>query len=321
VVGVVLGATASCTSTPDVPSPPTVGTIADGRHSLYVDPDSGAAEWVREHAGDPRVAEINKYIAGVPVAKWFDQWNGKVRAAVDEYVSTAATAGKVPVIVGYNIVNRDCGQFSSGGADSPDDYREWAKDFADGIGDRAAIVVLEPDSLLHLQSPSCLESKAQKTRLSLLSDAVSALADRAPRVWVYLDGGDGHVSDPEQLASLLVAAGIAKARGFAVNVSNYNTTAVAQDFASRLQRLLATKYHVTAGFVIDTSRNGNGSNNEWCNPAGRKIGDPPVLGSAAPADARLWVKTPGESDGECGIAKKSQSGEFLPELALKMIKG
>ncbi len=35
----------------------------------------------------------------------------------------------------------------------------------------------------------------------------------------------------------------------------------------------------------------------------------------------LWLKTPGESDGNCGVRAGSSAGQFLPEVAYKMIHG
>ena len=64
----------------------------------------------------------------------------------------------------------------------------------------------------------------------------------------------------------------------------------------------------TAHYVIDTSRNGRGpwrppaypDPQDWCNPPDRGVGLPPTLDTGEPlVDAYLWVKIPGESDGEC----------------------
>ena len=69
----------------------------------------------------------------------------------------------------------------------------------------------------------------------------------------------------------------------------------------------------TTHFVVDTSRNALGpwrgtsahpashSNTEaWCNPPGRGAGQRPTANTGkALVDAYLWVKLPGESDGEC----------------------
>ncbi|MDQ0939930.1 glycoside hydrolase family 6 protein [Streptomyces sp. V1I1] len=63
-------------------------------------------------------------------------------------------------------------------------------------------------------------------------------------------------------------------------------------------------------FVTDSSRNGRGpwtppagkytDPQDWCNPPGRGLGARPTLSTGDPLhDARLWIKTPGESDGLC----------------------
>ena len=70
--------------------------------------------------------------------------------------------------------------------------------------------------------------------------------------------------------------------------------------------------------VIDTSRNGNGSNGEWRNPRGRALGEQPrFVDDATALDALLWVKLPGESDGACngGPAAGTWWQEFALELA------
>jgi endoglucanase len=81
----------------------------------------------------------------------------------------------------------------------------------------------------------------------------------------------------------------------------------------------------TTHFVIDTSRNGDGPNNmqayasapydqpasvigtlasgNWCNPPNSGLGLRPTASTGVPLlDAYLWVKTPGQSDGQCDAA-------------------
>ncbi|MEV4383202.1 glycoside hydrolase family 6 protein [Streptosporangium sp. NPDC049644] len=78
---------------------------------------------------------------------------------------------------------------------------------------------------------------------------------------------------------------------------------------------------MTAKWVIDTSRNGNGSNGEWCNPAGRKIGMTAQVGGGGGTEMLLWVKIPGDSDGNCGIAPNTYAGQFDPAIAIRLING
>jgi endoglucanase len=97
----------------------------------------------------------------------------------------------------------------------------------------------------------------------------------------------------------------------------------------------------TAHYVIDTSRNGEGpwaapaypDPQDWCNPPGRELGLAPTLDTGeALVDAYLWVKIPGESDGECtrGLGPAGETvdpewglidppaGRWFPEMALDL---
>jgi endoglucanase len=75
--------------------------------------------------------------------------------------------------------------------------------------------------------------------------------------------------------------------------------------------------------VIDTSRNGAGpppadTPDAWCNPAGRRIGDLPTTSVDLPrVDALLWVKQPGDSDGECHGGPAA--GEWWPQAAAELV--
>jgi endoglucanase len=68
----------------------------------------------------------------------------------------------------------------------------------------------------------------------------------------------------------------------------------------------------TKTFLIDTSRNGQGpwtptgveatwpDPQTWCNPPERGLGERPTTRTGTPlADAYVWIKVPGESDGQC----------------------
>ena len=58
----------------------------------------------------------------------------------------------------------------------------------------------------------------------------------------------------------------------------------------------------------------------WCNPAGKQLGSAPqVLDDHG--DMGLWIKAPGESDGDCGLGAGTQAGDFSPSLANELIAG
>lgn len=294
-------------------SEPSYDPFATTQGALHIDPRSEAARWVASNPDDPRADDVHSAIATRPVADWFGGPVGKVRRAVDEYVSSAARQHTLPVLVAYNIPSRACGTYDTdGGAADGAEYRAWIREFAAGIGTRPAVVVLEPDSLLLLDG--CLDAAGQQERLALLRDAGGVLSVQAPGALVYMDGSDGRFTSPETMASRLRDAGVAQTRGFAVNVSNYNRTGDAAAYAGDLARLLGPDSG-PARAVIDVGRNGNGPGNGWCNPAGRALGEPPRVGGPEGVDALLWIKPPGETDGDCGIGSGYGDSGFRPELA------
>ncbi|MFF7588026.1 glycoside hydrolase family 6 protein [Kitasatospora purpeofusca] len=286
-------------------------------NGFYADPGSSAQQWVNANRGDGRAPAIQASIANVPMARWFGNWSGAIGTATGAYTGAAATSGKLPVLVAYNIPDRDiCAGHSGGGAGSAAEYRAWISDFAGGIGNRPAVVVLEPDSLGH---ESCMTPAQVAERNALLSDAIARFNAKAPNTWVYLDAGNPAWLSADTMARLLATAGVGGAHGFSLNVSNYTTTAENVAYGNAVNAALRSTKGFTKPFVVDTSRNGNGSNGAWCNPAGRRIGTTTQWGGGA--EMLLWIKVPGESDGNCGVGAGSTAGQFLPEVAYKMIYG
>ena len=71
--------------------------------------------------------------------------------------------------------------------------------------------------------------------------------------------------------------------------------------------------------MIDTSRAGGSvAAGQWCNPSGAKIGaDPTAATGHAGADAFLWIKDVGESDGTCNGGPSA--GQFWLSYALSLV--
>ncbi|HJQ18794.1 MAG TPA: glycoside hydrolase family 6 protein [Gemmatimonadaceae bacterium] len=254
----------------------------------------------------PAEAELMSQIAAQPMAKWMGGWSGDIRGAVASVVNQASKQGSTPVLVAYNIPNRDCGSYSAGGSASGDAYRQWIRGFASGLSGRRAIVVLEPDAI---PGAACLPAAGQQERYSLLADAVKVL--KGAGAVVYLDAGNSKWLAPSAVAQRLQQAGIAMADGFSLNVSNYQSTSSNVAYGNALSKLVDGKH-----YIIDTSRNGiGGSGAQWCNVPGQALGARPTTNTGYPlVDAFLWIKTPGESDGTCNGGPKA--GQWWPEYAL-----
>ncbi|AXB47331.1 glycoside hydrolase family 6 protein [Amycolatopsis albispora] len=291
------------------------GNPLEKTNGFYVDPDSNPNRWVRDHASDPRATKIKQAIADRPGARWFGDWSGNIRTATDQYTYAADVVDKLPVLVAYNIFGRDCGSHSGGGAKTEAEYRTWISEFAKGIGGKPSVVILEPDALAQLD---CVPTTGKKIRLDLLKYATEQLKTYATNTWVYLDAGHSGWHPAATTVQRLADAGVANVRGYSLNVSNYHTTADNVAYGNAVKSGLAGR-GLTKTFVIDTSRNGNGPGDDWCNPAGRKLGVPSQLGGGS--DLLLWVKVPGDSDGDCGIGAGIPAGQFSPEIAVRLIDG
>jgi len=375
-------------------------------------PNNGAQAQIATltSSGNKADANLIKKLIQTPQAVWFTQGTPKtVLQDVRNTVLRAADKGQVPVLVAYNIPFRDCAQFSAGGATSVAEYKAWIDGFAAGIGNGKAVVILEPDGLgiipwykqfrgLPSQAgdyewcrpPEANAATAADDRFAMMNYAVDALKSHA-NVSVYLDGTHSAWLGSGDAAHRLSQAGVARADGFFLNVSNYRLDAHLQKYGTWTSKCIAfatnpaswglghfdwcaSQYYPASPndfstwgltdqwytdnvesqtwwysesllkhFVTDTSRNGQGpwtppagypDAQDWCNPPDRGIGVRPTANTGvALIDAYLWVKIPGESDGECTRGRgpggttvdpewgliDPAAGAWFPEMALDLV--
>jgi endoglucanase len=295
--------TTPTTTTPSSPST-TVSNPFAGK-TMYKDDWSNALDQAKAWGTSrPTDAAKMQYLADQPSAVWFGDWNSDIQGDVDDFVDEAAALGHLPILVAYNIPDRDCGDgYSAGGVSSSSAYHDWIVKMANGIGDRSAVVILEPDAV----ALDCFDD----ARGAMLTDAVNVL-EAKPNVSVYIDAGHPNWTPASTMADRLNKSGIAKAQGFALNVSNFYTTQSNIDFGNDLSSRVGGKH-----YVIDTSRNHNGWQGEWCNPQGAGIGARPTTNTGVSLyDAGLWVKDPGGSDGYCNGGPAA--GHWWADYAVKL---
>ena len=290
------------------PSQPRLSAGPFAGRALFASPHSAAA-----HAAAAGHSPVLRRLAQVPQAIWLSGGSpDAVARAVGVAAREAEQASSVPVFVLYDIPHRDCGDGqSAGGAQSAADYRRFVSAFVRADAGRPAIVVLEPDSLAQLD---CLSPAQRAGRITLLRWAVGVLS--GPHLAVYLDGGVRGWRSAQTMAQRLDAAGVAHARGFAVNVANYDGTSDETAYGLAISAHIGWKH-----FVIDTSRNGRpGTSGHWCNVPGMAVGAlPGTPVDSRAVDALLWIKPPGESDGSCG-AEPRPAGRFDPGAATALMR-
>jgi len=291
-------------------------------HDVYfaVAPQSSAAQTAEQwRAARPADAAALDKIARQPVASWMGNWNPNIAVDVEIRVQAATRAGALPVLILYNLPFRDCGLYSAGGAGSAARYRKWIDGVARGTGSRRAVFVLEPDGLP--QMSDCLNAQKRQDRIEMMRYAVDTLT-ALPGAAVYIDAGHSAWMPAEEIAPLLIAAGIDKTDGFSLNVSNYQWTADLLKYGHDISARVGGKH-----FIIDTGRNGNGpptgfakkDERNWCNPDGRALGTPPTTNTGDPlGDAFFGLKPPGKSDGTCN--KGPAAGVWWPQKALEMAR-
>jgi endoglucanase len=287
-------------------SPAVTGSLPAST-KFYIDPDSNVEQWLAANPGNADEPVIAADIGSQPQATWFTTYDPTtIESQVSALVTPAAAADEVPILVAYDIPNRDCGGASAGGAPTIADYETWISNFAAGLGDATAIVLVEPDSLA-LQT--CLSSSDASARDAAIAYAGQVIRTDDPNARVYFDGGHSDWNPAAQQAAALEAADVTTdADGVFTNVSNFEWT---NDELYYGQQILSDIGDPSLHLVIDTSRNGAGPDNTWCDPSDVALGlDPTADTGYSDVDAFLWVKPPGESDG-CAAA----AGTFVPSLA------
>ena len=83
---------------------------------------------VKDHKQNfPLASNIFKH----PVSFWYGERNGKEMEKIDYSIQRLLrrTSPQMPVLVVYNMPNRDIGQYSKGGAKTKDSYLNFLKSF------------------------------------------------------------------------------------------------------------------------------------------------------------------------------------------------
>jgi len=287
--------------------PPSVDTriVAPG--------ESKAAQAARAGEGNDDQAAAAEWLAAQPTTYWLTPEIDPVDEVWDRVAHLAAEArdqkAAVSVAV-YGLPDRDCGNHSAGGLD-PAAYREWTEEIGNALrnaSDVQKIVVLEPDSIALASSCGSIQDRAEYLR-----EAVDNI--RGTNTWIYIDGGHSSWRPVAEMAGLIRATGLLpNVRGVALNVSNYQDTAAEFAYAHALSDQLGGTHA-----VIDTSRNGAGAAGaEWCNPSDRLVGSPGGSYGDGVVDTNLWIKPPGESDGECNGGPVA--GTWWPAAAAELTR-
>ena len=281
--------------------------------SLHREPSPTSLLADRLRADDPASAAALDRIAAVPQGIWLRPEAdpvGDVGGRVRAISARAAANDAVALLVVYGVPQRDCADSLSAGGLTAAEYPAWVGEVAAAADPDHTAVVLEPDALATI--PACAAAVDRGARIAALRVAVAAFAEA--EVPTYVDAGHSRWLPAEEMAGLLEEVGVSRVRGFATNVSNYQTDTDERAYAEAVVDALGGAAH----YVVDSGRNGNGGTDEWCNPPGMALGrEPGAVDDGSAQDARWWIKPPAESDGTC--AGGPIAGEVWPDRARGLV--
>lgn len=272
---------------------------------LYRPEMTQVTEWIRKNK-KPRWLDP---ITNEPVGIWV---NGPEDVASAGRNSAAASGTKtLMTLVMYSVPRRGCSDTE--GAKTADEYQELVSKVI-GVLSSPTMVVLEPDAV----AAQCFNPE----RAEILKTATEAFSKAGH--YVFIDAGHPNWLPANGIAGRLRQAGIGSATGFALNVSNRHSVEASRHYGDLVSGMVGGR-----PYVVDTSRAGgklskDESGNEiWCNPPDQALGPRPSFQKVGKNVALLWVKTPGESDGNwegCG-PEIAPPGVFSPLQARKLILG
>lgn len=261
-------------------------------------------------------ARLLAKVALQPQFKWYGRWNendkGGTYGAARNYVERVQKEqpGSVPQIVVMRHQGKACHKrYTAGGPAEDARTRRWYDQFAAGIGDARVVIGFEPDSL---GTVDCLAVSRRKARLDTLRYGVDVFS-KLPNATVYLEAGASDWEAATRTAKQLNYIGIAKVRGFMLNVTHKDWTAANVKHGLAISRLTGGKH-----FIVNTSENGRGPVhyrrwisrkdpkiwrriNVWCHAQKRGLGPAPTTDTLRPdvVDAYLYINRPGYSAGSC----------------------
>jgi cellulose 1,4-beta-cellobiosidase len=281
---------------------------------------------------DEGMAAKAKQVADIGTFLWLDTI---ANIAKFEPAVADVPCDEILGLVIYDLPGRDCAAKASNGELKVGEINKYKTEYIDVIAglikkypNTAMALVIEPDSLPNLVTNSDLTT-CQNSASGYRDGVAYALKSlNLPNVVMYLDAGHGGwlgwdanlKPGAQELAKAYTSAGKPKQfRGIATNVAGWNAWDLSPgEFSDKSdakynscqnEKQYVTTFGAalkTAGMpnhaIVDTGRNGvQGLREEWgnwCNVKGAGFGIRPSADTGTElADAFVWVKPGGESDG------------------------
>lgn len=200
-------------------------------------------------------------LLAVPRFRWFGAWvptfdqgtKWGARKTATKYIE-AVQQGDRSVAVGIGVFRLQpferaaCSRLPTQSEIA--DYKRWIQEFAAGIGDSRVILLLQPDMPFTICLPR--NSRIDLKLISWTAQQFNAL----PHTTVYIDAGASDWLRPTQAASMLKRAGVGHVRGFALNLTHYDSTPRSVAYGRQIVRWLSSHGVKGVHFTVSTAMNG-----------------------------------------------------------------
>lgn len=194
-------------------------------------------------------------IALRPTARWFGSWDADntAQALARDYIRTS-TQGRANTLTQVAVFRLEpweqaaCSRLPS--EQQQGSFRRWIDGFAAGIGSARVALILQPD----LPFASCAPG-GSLLPLQLVSYAARQFS-ALPHTTVYIDAGARDWEPVSKAIWLLRNAGVGYTRGFALNITHYDSTEAELRFGAAVVRGLARAGISGMHFVVNTAENG-----------------------------------------------------------------
>ncbi|KAK5654654.1 hypothetical protein OQA88_6977 [Cercophora sp. LCS_1] len=306
-----------------------------------------------------RIKKVQKVSTFVWVSRIADLSNIDAAVRTAREVQAKTGERQLIGLVLYNLPDRDCSAGESAGElkSAEDGLKRYKEEYVAPYAAKVAAakdldfaIVLEPDSLANLvtnmeiagcagAAPVYREGIAHAIT-SLQYDHVHLYLDAAHGGWL---GWDGNMPIAAKVFSEVLAIASkngtqkAKIRGFATNVSNYNpfNAIVRENYTEYSKSWDESNYATSfsayleeeglpAHFIVDQSRvhlpGARKEWGEWCNVEAGFGAVPGTSNNNTVVDSLVWIKPPGESDGQCGFAGSPRAGQWHDEYVQFLVK-
>jgi endoglucanase len=315
------------TTTPRVPADPK-GTNPSSPNplagdSFFIDPSEQSVKdfAAYQRAGRRADAQAIAKLAFRPKARWLGAYTRpNMPQKVRNYLNCVQVfqPGATPLLTVLRHQGKQCNsRYQAGGVAEDNATKAWYRDLAGAIGNQRVVIAFEPDSVGTIE---CLARSRRQARKDLLRYGVDVLST-LPNATIYLEGTASDWKSVRYTAAILRHMGIAKVRGFMLNVTHYDWTSKNIAYGRRVSRLVGGK-----PFVVSTSYNGRGPVhymkgrrriNVFCNPRYRGLGPAPTTRTGFDkVDAFLWLNRPGLSGAGACNGGPLPVGSWWPARAL-----